>query len=170
MLIRKILPVVLAGALLTAGCGNDDNDASKEGSTVATTVESPGASGSGGEFCTKVRTYNERFSATFAAVLASPGGASSRTALRERFRELRAIAPDLQKSAPGELAEDLKLVSAGIESLASALEKADFDINKVDRSALTIQTDTRFQAAAGNVGRYLRDVCGISTSPSAPPG
>jgi len=125
---------------------------------VPTTVS---ASGTDGQFCTKVRAYNAQFGTLFAAFLASPGGASGRAALRDRLQELRAAGPDLEGSAPAEIREDAKLVRSTVDNLYLALQRVDFDVTKVDRSALAIRTDRRIQQAVSNLGRYVTDTCQI---------
>lgn len=158
MFLRRLVPVVLAGALLTAACGGG-GDKSDKASTTSTVPLS--ASGVDGEFCTKVRAYNARFGTLFAAFLASPGGAAGRAALRDRLQELRAEGPDLEGSAPAEIREDAKLVRTTVDNLYLALQRVDFDITKVDRSALAIRTDRRIQQAVTNLGRYVTGTCQV---------
>jgi len=166
LLLRRFVPVVLAAGLLVSGCGSSKKEAGVTAATTTTTLA--GVAGPGGDFCAKVRAYSDRFAVTVRSLVAGGGtGAQARAELRQRLQEVRALTPDLERTAPAEIRDDLRVARGSLDNLYAALERVDFDLLKVDSSALTIRTDPKFGASAANIGRYVREKCGVSAGGTA---
>jgi hypothetical protein len=144
--------VAAAGAaLLLAGCGSGDPDASAD-ATPATPAAGTTAASGAADFCDRAAGIDDRVDA---AVTDLGDDSSVPDAFRRLTAELRAIEP------PAAIADDWDTMAAGLERMTDAL--ADVDIT--DPSSLEALDDAEgdLSTASDHVDAYLRDECGISS-------
>lgn len=149
--------------IVMAGCsGGDDKDAASNTTTppaggATTTVLSTNTSFTGqnsAQFCTLAKTYTERS----AKVSSTPSAAELRTLTREGQTAISQAAA----AAPAEIKRDVEIVAAGFNTLASELDKVNYDAARLPTTAFTSFSSPEFTQASTRFSAYIRTVCGVT--------
>jgi hypothetical protein len=172
---RRSISLVALAAVLVLGataCGGDDASSSSD-TTAVSSAATGGDSGSTatGDFCEASREQLARATTggqqellgTVLPGLLDPSKAeASRAQLRKLTNDLREGNEAVVAAAPTEIRDDLDTLLSAFTALYDALEDADYDVTKVDIEALSgVPDDPKLEAAAGRVGTYYKDRCGI---------
>jgi hypothetical protein len=176
------LALVVAAALLAAGCGDSSPAVSAASETAASATEAPTSEPAGtAPADTGEVTIDTNFSGEgsgevcrYAKDLEQSGAFSGDTELdKKQFDEFQSAIQNMQAKAPDEIKGDLEKFGQAIAALRSIYEKYDYDESKIAAaaasdpdiaSALTTLSDPEFEQASGRVEAYFEQVCGISTS------
>jgi hypothetical protein len=175
---RRLISVValtVALALGAAACSGDDASSSSDRSTAAgsATTAAGGDAGAtgGGDFCDESRDQlakvfsggRDQLLGTVLPGLLDPSKAeAARSQLKALAADVRASNEAVVDAAPAEIRADLETVLSAVTALYDALEKADYDVTKIDIGALSsVPSDPNLQGAAERVGAYYKDRCGI---------
>ena len=149
---RAAVAVVAAGAaVLLAGCGGTDPDASAD-ATPATPAAGTAASSGGSDFCDQAAGIDDRVDAAVSDV---GDDSSIPDAFRQLTAELRAIQP------PAAIADDWDTMAAGLERMTDAL--ADIDVTDPSSLEALDAAEGDLSTASDHVDAYLRDECGIGS-------
>lgn len=160
--IGSILLIALLGSAAGAGCSSDDDPKA----TATTTTSAGGASvqsvtfegDRSSKFCELARAVFSR----------SISDDESSDQLREEFESLASSADEMISSAPSEIRSDVEAFLKGAASLATALEKVDFDKSAIDVEDVDVLNDPDYVAAGTRVMAYHDQVCVEPTVPEAP--
>lgn len=170
------------GALLLVGtlaaCGGDDGAAGTNAAT--TTVERQGTTTSstaggaptastdaaGGPFCDRARAQLagglEMTSPLMQSILTGLMNPSTAAQAREDIRAYIDDSAALAEDAPEEVRASMQVTLRATESILAALEAANYDLKKVDMSAITaILSDPEFAEATKSLETYFKDRCGF---------
>jgi len=190
--LRTAMAGLAVGAMVLAGCGDDDGDAADE---VTTTVEdapdttaatSPGEGGGGGDaegFCA-VDDEMETWASEFVAAVTSAGDADAAEAAAERaydgLVELRGALEDAAGRAPSELRGDVEVVMEKflpvldelpsqddfVAAMRSASEGDTTELDEVfapfTRAQEELEEDPEYQAAQDRISDWTEEHCGES--------
>ncbi len=150
--------------LVLAGCGGGDDK--KETSSPTTVAAQPGGpsttlrpvntsfTGQGSaQFCNLARTYNERFT--------SVGGNPSPAQLRAVSREGQTAITQAVNTAPPEIKRDVEVLATTFSTLIAELEKVNFEVNRLQPSALGALSAPEFTQATTRFQAYIKAVCGV---------
>lgn len=138
-----------AGALMLASFVTACGDEEKGGPT--------------GDYCTKIRAYEAK-----AEELDAVFGGEDTEAAAAAFREMQSMVADLAASAPSEIADDVKLMSSGINQMVAVLEKYDYDFMALATAPeaeefMNAMNSEEMAAAGERLEQYSEEVCGIQT-------
>lgn len=170
-----VTSLALAAAFVLSGCSSSSTSggatpgrstgAERPASSSSPATTHAGGGGhavSGTGFCREaVLAQAAQTKAAHAFTVGSP--ASLQKIEQQGLAELRA----LTATAPSQIKGSLAALAAADEKLYAALQKADFDVRKVDPSVLTGLDTPEFTKSMKNIEDYLSTTCGIKVSPSA---
>lgn len=169
-----VTSTVLAAAFVLTGCSSSTSKTASSGTSSSGGAQpKPGSSAApvhagGGQpvagtgFCREATLAQAaQTKAANAFTVGSPG--SLQKIEQQGLTELRA----LTATAPSQIKSSLASLVAADEKLYSALQAANFDMRKVDPTALTSLNTPEFTKSMQTIEGYLTSTCGIKVTPSA---
>lgn len=149
-----MVAAALAVSIALAGCSGGGGGSTGVSQAGGGGQSQPGATftGEGGQaFCELSRNYQD------------PARQPNATPamLRQLYTQAQHTLQQMINTAPKELRDDVVLVAGGLSQFIAALEKANFDITKLEPESLQIFQDPRYTAASGRYTAYLSEICGI---------
>src|SRR3954453_2038718 len=160
---KKVLILLVASlAFVSAACGgSDDGDSSasdaKSNGDKTTTTDSVAKGDPDSAFCDSARKFTKDFKDTTDA-----DNAQGEAAL---FKDLRSAIDELDKKAPSEIKDDVKVVAVAFRQSDDLLKKYDYDFTKVpeEESSKISLDDPKVTASSDRVESYFEKTCGIDT-------
>jgi hypothetical protein len=146
---RAVLPVALtlAVAALGACSSGSSNKVASGSSTTQVTLFKINPNWS---YCDLARQIQNGTN------LAGPAGPAD---LKVRYAQFDAEAPVFVAKAPGQIKADAQALINGIRPIEAALAAANWDVTKVNLSAVSSLTDPNFRTAESRVTAYNVTVC-----------
>ena len=150
---RRAAAAALAAAVLLTGCNGGNDDSSSP--TTARSQPAPTSSSAritGGPFCERVLTFNNRFG-RLGPDLANP------EQLRISFEEAATSIEEAEGIAPPEIKSDVTLLATTFRELVTVLGEANYDFTRVPPDQLQRLQDPGLQAAGQRLDSYIRQNC-----------
>jgi hypothetical protein len=137
------MAITVAGALVLAACGDDDDAGS-------------------GAFCDAAMSYQA------ANVAPNPSTASAEE-LETTFTDLQNSLEQLQSTAPSEIEADVAVVASTFEDLISAFAAQDYDYASLTtdpegQRAMEALSSQEMGTAMGNIAEYIAAECTTATT------
>jgi hypothetical protein len=169
--VKAGLALAAAGVLLAA-CGSSSKGASGSAGTVSTAPSASSSSASsksassgtgsvnlgGGSFCDKAR--KAQTDAASAATKLTDGP----DAFKQLEENAQAELSQLESEAPSQIKGPVTTLVNAENQFFNALKAANFDVTKVDTSALTAFESPQVMQAIQQIDSYLVSSCGINPS------
>ncbi|MCC6339037.1 MAG: hypothetical protein IT197_03570 [Acidimicrobiia bacterium] len=165
--------LLTAAVLAAGGCSSDSKDsgspkdpkgtkdtksaAASSTSTTTTTFKFVGNDSKA--WCEADRKVQEELSTP------PPGGASP-AVWKERFGKMIAALDDLHAKASDEIKDSVATIRDAYKGVLPALEKANYDPNKLDAKSQQALSSPEFEKAADRLSAYERQVCKYDPSSS----
>jgi hypothetical protein len=154
----RVVPAACLVALLPlAGCSDDKDDGASQSAVTATTVRPVDTSFTGEgseEFC--------RFITTFTEGSQNVSPTASPAELETSFREALTAIDQAVSVAPGEIKGDVVSIADTFERVVTAVSTADFNLERVDATALEALQSEGFLDAVTRLQAYLTSICKTS--------
>lgn len=152
----RVVPATCLIALLTlVGCSDSDNgNETSTPTSTASTVRPVDTSFTGegsAEFCQFIKTFN-------AGSEVSPS--ASPAELEADFNESLAAINQAVTVAPAEIKPDVVAIADSFKTVVTAVSNANFDLTKIDGSALAALQTEGFLDAVTRLQAYLNTYCG----------
>jgi hypothetical protein len=174
---RRMLVLVIAlVAVAASACGSSSN---KSGGSSVTTTTTSLAAGSGSTAAVSGSTTSTSFTGSsgssfcdFArqaqAAFAGRGTGGLRTPqqLKTLYQNVGPVLDHARSIAPGAIKADFDTFVHGYSQFLSAFAAANYDYTKVSRTALQAIGTSQMTAASQHITQYMRQVCGIGSTPS----
>jgi hypothetical protein len=90
--------------------------------------------------------------------------AQPNTDLKGSFAQFDSEASRFLAAVPSSIRDDAHTVVDGIKQYEQVLQKANFDMSKLNPADLQLLRDPKFEQAAQRIGAYDAQVCGIGTT------
>lgn len=158
---RCVAAAVLALALALAGCSSGGDEAASTTTAAPTTLTRPTSSSqtvdtafsgqNSADFCNLSKTFNDRF-ASF-STNATPAQ------LRSTLGEARNALNQAATVAPSEIKADMQVIAAAFAELVGALDKVNYDANKLDPATFRKLQEPQFVTASQRLQAYLTNIC-----------
>jgi hypothetical protein len=166
--VRVGVALAAAGALLAA-CGSSSKGASTGTSTGTSASTAPStaaskASGSGsvnlggGSFCDKARKAETDAASAAGKLTDGPD------AFKQLEENAQAELSQLVKEAPSQIKAPVTTLVNAEDQFFNALKTANFDVTKVDTTALSSFQSPQVMQAIDQIDSYLKGTCGINPS------
>jgi hypothetical protein len=159
--LKRFGGAAVLSALVLAGCGG------KGSSSTATTAANPTTTVGAGSTTTPSFTGSKSSKyCELARQLPSPATADLTDAAKMKalFQQFDTFAAQFLAVVPAAIKTDADTVVNGLKQLETSLKAVNYDVTKVDPSALSSLTDPNFIAATDRIDAYDSQVCGISTT------
>jgi hypothetical protein len=158
--------VLLTAAACGSGGGSSDNAATttRPAATVAGSQAAPAATG---DFCKDTGNQIQQVlggsTADFGSLLTKLMDPSQKAAAAAQVDQIQQALDQSVKNAPTEIRSDMDTVAQSVRPLLDELKKANFDMSKVDLSAITsIANNPAITDAAQHISDYMKTKCGIT--------
>jgi hypothetical protein len=171
--VRAVLALAAAGTVLAA-CGSSSKGASSANTgtgtsstastspTAAASTKASSGSGSvnlgGGSFCDKARKAETDAASAATKVTDGPD------ALKQLEENAHAELSQLADQAPSQIKGSVSTLVNAEDQFFNALQNANFDVTKVDTSALSSFNTPQVMQAIDQIDSYLVTKCGLSPS------
>lgn len=153
----RVVPATCLIALVSlVGCSDSDKGGSSAASVTTTTVRPVDTSFTGegsAEFCQFIKTFS-------AGSDVSPS--ASPAELEADFNESLAAIKQAVTVAPTEIKPDVVAIADSFETVVTAVRTANFDLTKLDSSALASLQSEGFLDSVTRLQAYLNTYCGGS--------
>lgn len=165
------LVVCLFAVLLTAAaCGSGGGSSDKAATTTrpaATVAGSQAGPAATGDFCKDTSNQIEQVlggsTADFGSLLTKLMDPSQKAAAAAQVDQMKQAIDQSVQNAPTEIRSDVDTVAQSVRPLLDELQKANFDISKLDVSAITsIVNNPAITDAAQHISDYMKTKCGIA--------
>lgn len=158
----KTIATIVVGIALSTSCSGGSDDASSPATSAATTtlsqpsttlrpVDTSFTGVGSADFCNLGKAFNDRFT--------NIGTPSTPAQLRTAMGEARNAITQAVAVAPPEIRTDMQVLSTAIGEFFSALDRVNFDANRLDLSSLRAFQAPEFVTASLRLEAYLKNVC-----------
>lgn len=142
----RFTAAIAAGALVLAACGGDDSGS--------------GGGGSASDWCSLARAFSEQDDVFGDEDMPDAGS------MREGMREAVRAVEQLERVAPGEIRDDVRLMASGMKQLNDALAKVDYNFfalltDPEAAAALEALDSPDLEAASERIDAYTLRECGF---------
>jgi hypothetical protein len=155
---KKVLVVLFAMfAFVSAACGGSDDNASSDDNGSSSNDGTVAKGDPDSDFCDSARKFSKDFNDT--------GDADTPEEQMQVFKDLRSAIDTLDKEAPDEIEDDVKIVADAFRESDDLLKKYDYDFTKVpeEEAAKISINDPEVTAASDRVESYFEKTCGIDS-------
>ncbi len=168
MFLRTIAAGALALSVVLAACGDDDDSKSNNSSTPSSGTSSgaPASGGGGGGGGASVAAFcGEWVKASADAAKATSGGIGANpNDLKATVEQTNAFFKTAADRAPSEIRADMQVFAQVWTTLASALQKANYDFTKLAtdpdaQKTLQSLSDARLMQASKNIEAWAQKHC-----------
>lgn len=155
-----------AAATVLAACGSSSKATTGSTGTTGTTSTAPSTSAKtggsvnlgGGSFCDKARKAETDAASAAAKVTDGPD------ALKQLEENAQSELNQLVNAAPSQIKAPVATLVDAENSFFNALKNANFDVSKVDTTALSSFSSPQVMQAITQIDNYLVSSCGINPS------
>jgi hypothetical protein len=144
---------VIAFSACSSSKKSATSDTSPPTAAIATLPPTTARAVSTDPFCNFVRTYNDRFGRI------NPGALSDPQQFRTVMQDASNAIEEAAANSPAAIKADVTLMSQAVQKLLDAFQKANFDVTRIDVSALNDLATPQFTAAGQRLDAYTRQNC-----------
>lgn len=183
MRFTRLAAATLLTISLATACGGSKTTTASENSTGSSSSSvKAGSEGGGtidlgsggGDFCETARQQAKSFLGgddkaledALSQIFDPSKAQQAKASLKAYVQTAKARNSDFIAKAPAELKADLGVIKTASDKLFDAMAKADYDIAKMDTSALSEADTPQLKAASDRLNGYLKKTCGIDLSPT----
>jgi hypothetical protein len=159
--LKRFGGAAVLSALVLAGCGGKGSSSTATTAAGPTTTVAAGSTTAPSFTGSKTSKYCELARQLPSAATADLSDAAKMKAL---FQQFDTFAAQFLAVVPPAIKTDADTVVNGLKQLETSLKAVNYDVTKVDPSALSSLTDPKFIAATDRIDAYDSQVCGINTT------